>query len=115
MRRLSAILVVAGLALSAYLLHRHFAAGQGAAPGVWSLVFDINCDAALTGAWSVVAGIPLAGWGVIQFGMLGTLLLLAVPVGAPFTAVARRAAALLALAGAAASAVLVAATVAGVV
>ena len=115
MRRLSAILVVAGLAISAYLLHRHFAAGQGAPPGVCSLVLALDCDAALTSAWSVVMGIPLAGWGVIQFGTLGTLLLLAAPVGEPFTSVARRAAALLALAGASGSAVLVAATAAGAV
>jgi len=115
MRRLSAILVVAGLALSAYLLNRHFAAAEGAAPGVCSLVLHLDCDAALTSAWSVVMGIPLAGWGVIQFGTIGTLLLLAAPVGEPFTAVARRAAALLALAGALASAVLVVATAAGAV
>jgi protein-disulfide isomerase/uncharacterized membrane protein len=115
MRRISAILVVAGLAISAYLLHRHFAAAEGAAPGVCSLVLDLDCDAALTSAWSVVLGIPLAGWGVIQFGTIGTLLLLAAPVGRPFDVVARRAAAVLGLAGAAASAVLVVATLAGVV
>ena len=115
MRRVSAILVVAGLAISAYLLHRHFAAAEGAAPGVCSLVLSLDCDAALTSTWSVVLGIPLAGWGVIQFGTIGTLLLLAAPVGGPFDVVARRAAAVLGLAGAAASAVLVAATLTGVV
>jgi protein-disulfide isomerase/uncharacterized membrane protein len=113
MRRLSAILVLAGLAISAYLLHRHFAAAEGAAPGVCSLVLHLDCDAALRSAWSVVLGIPLAGWGLIHFGTLGTLLLLAVPVGEPFTTVARRAAAVLGLAAAAASAVLLVATVAG--
>ena len=113
MRRLNAILVVAGLLVSAYLLERHFAAAQGAAPGVCSLVLHLDCDAALTSAWSVLAGIPLAGWGVIQFGTLGTLLLLAAPVGEPFTTVARRGAVVLGLVGAAASAMLVVATVAG--
>lgn len=113
MRRLSAILVVAGLAVSAYLLHRHFAAAEGATPGVCSLVLHLDCDAALTSAWSVALGIPLAGWGVVHFATLGTLLLLGAPVGEPFTTVARRAAAVLGLAGAAASAVLVVAMAAG--
>jgi protein-disulfide isomerase/uncharacterized membrane protein len=113
MRRLCAILVVAGLAISGYLLHRHFAAAEGAAPGVCSLVLQLDCDAALASAWSVALGIPLAGWGVIHFGTLATLLVLAGPVGEPFATAARRAAVVLGLAAAAASAVLLVATVAG--
>jgi vitamin K epoxide reductase family protein/DSBA-like thioredoxin domain-containing protein len=62
-------------------------------------VLRLDCDAALTSGLSRAAGLPLAGWGVLHFGTLAALRLLADPVGEPFRSAAHRAAFALALAG----------------
>jgi protein-disulfide isomerase/uncharacterized membrane protein len=103
MRRLNGFLVLAGLALSAYLLHRHFALMAGAGGGgVCSNVLHLDCDAALTSPLADFAGLPLAGWGIVHFGVLAALWLLAEPAGEPFATAARRAAFALVIAGGAA-------------
>jgi protein-disulfide isomerase/uncharacterized membrane protein len=100
MRRLAAVLIVLGLALSGYLLHRHFALAHGAEAagrGVCSTVLRLDCDAALTSKLASFAGISLAGWGIVYFGTLVALLAMAEPLGEPFRTAARRAALALAV------------------
>lgn len=80
------LLLVMGLAVSGYLLLRHFEVAYGAAAGAdfCSAVFGSGCDAALSDPLSVQFGLPLAGWGVVLYGSLISLLLLGWAVGDGF-------------------------------
>lgn len=82
-------LVVLGMADSAYLLARHFALAGGGSElfDICKAVFGGDCDAAISGDLAVQLGIPLAGWGVVYFAVLGVTLLLAYLLGETFIAV----------------------------
>src|SRR5882724_187016 len=109
MRRAIALLVLLGLAVSGYLLERHFALTGGAAGrSVCSTVLHLDCDEALASPMSQVAGLPLAGWGIVYFGTLATLLLVANALGEPMLATATRVGLAISLLGAAAGIVLLA-------
>jgi len=99
---LSVSLAAVGLATSGYLLARHFALSQ---PGVFgvdycSALFGAGCDETLQSPWAVLAGVPLAGWGVVYYAVLITLLLLGWSIGYEFEFPATLAALLLAVAAA---------------
>ena len=99
---LSFALVGVGWLASGYLLLRAFELGRGAPIArvdLCSMVFGVGCDARLLGPMSSQLGVPLAGWGVLHFALLGFLLAL----GGPSVT---RATVLLAGAGAGASLVL---------
>jgi uncharacterized membrane protein len=79
MRTVCFSLVALGLALSGYLLVRHFELARVSSPlqpSVCSLVLHHDCDAALQSPMSKQLGLPLAGWGVVYYGTLMALLLL---------------------------------------
>ena len=100
---LSFALVGFGWLASGYLLLRAFALGRAAPTTSVDLciaVFGVGCDARLLDPMSLQLGVPLAGWGVVYFAMLGFLLLALRGPGAIWTTV------LLAGAGAGASLVL---------
>ncbi len=83
---LASILVVIGMACSAYLLYRHFALDSGQ-PGQFDIcasVFGMGCDSAVRSELATQFGIPLAGWGIIQFSMTAAALVLAVALGSAF-------------------------------
>jgi protein-disulfide isomerase/uncharacterized membrane protein len=93
MRRAIVLLVLLGLGVSVHLLLRHFALLGGAADqSVCSIVLHLDCDQALASPMSRMAGLPLAGWGVVHFGTLGVLLLMGHALGDAFAAIATRAA-----------------------
>ena len=84
MRVLCLSLIAAGAALSLYLLLRHFAlvvSPESIDTGICSSVFGKGCDETLTSPLSYLLGIPLAGWGVVYFGMLPALLGLGWTIG----------------------------------
>ena len=99
------LLVAYGAVASGYLLARTFALlAPGAHPGpdLCSALFAASCDGALADERSWVLGIPLAGWGLVDFAAIGALLALARFVEGPFEVLATIAASALASAGAAA-------------
>ena len=69
-----------GIVISGYLLYRYFAlAAPGASSGfdVCSIFFAVgDCDDALRSDWAIWLGLPLAGWGIVYYGTIATLLLL---------------------------------------
>ena len=79
-------LIALGIAVSAYLLARHFAVNAGGSElfDICKQVFGVDCDAAIRSELAVQLGIPLAGWGVVQFVMVGVTLLLAIILGETF-------------------------------
>ena len=103
MRSIALTLIGLALAASAYLLYRHFALSDLSAqsgPDFCSAVFGTGCDEALRSPLAVQLGIPLAGWGLVYYGTLASLLLLGWAIGEPFRFEATTAALLLALAAA---------------
>ena len=87
MRFISATLVTVGLIVSAYLLMRSLAIAESSAVhggDVCSLVFHASCDATLQSPLAHQAGIPLAGWGVVFYGTIATLLLVGWLLGDAF-------------------------------
>jgi len=66
-------MIAIGIALSTYLLFHHLAmsAGQMGQSDLCSLVFGKSCSGALFSSYSALAGIPLGGWGMIYFIVLG--------------------------------------------
>lgn len=79
LRSISRILVVLGLMLSGYLMWRHIVLGGDRVHNgtdICSAIFKMGCDAALKNPLSFQLGLPLAGWGVVYFGMLTAYLLL---------------------------------------
>lgn len=75
-----AVLLLAGLGVSLYLLFRTYGLlyGEAVAGGDFcSAVLDVSCDETLQSTSSWLLGIPIAGWGVVYFGGLLVLLTLA--------------------------------------
>ncbi len=96
-------LIGLGLMVSGYLLWRHFViADLSAQPGAdfCSALFGTGCDDALRSPMAVQLGLPLAGWGLVYYGTLASLLLLGWTVGETFRFEAMTAAFILALGGA---------------
>ena len=86
-RFLCSTLIGLGLAVSGYLLVRHLAlAGASDLSGVdvCSALFGTGCDSALRSPASVQLGLPLAGWGLLYYITLASLLFLAWYVGESF-------------------------------
>ena len=84
--RLSVIAILIGGLLSGYLLYRHldllgaWEVGQDAC----STLLGAGCDQTLHSQGSIQMGIPLAGWGIVYFGFLLTLLWLTILLGKDF-------------------------------
>ncbi|MCZ6672063.1 MAG: thioredoxin domain-containing protein [Verrucomicrobia bacterium] len=99
-KTISLILVGSGLIISVYLLWGHIVL-TGTWPNlgvdVCSALFGVGCDAALRSPASSQFGLPLAGWGLIYYGTLATLLFLARFLGETFEFEAHFATLLLAL------------------
>ncbi|MCH7548457.1 MAG: thioredoxin domain-containing protein [Candidatus Krumholzibacteriota bacterium] len=94
------LLVAIGLGLSGYLLLRTFHLGAGRGQLIFdacSAIFGGGCDATLLG--SGFLGIPVAGWGVVYFGTLASLLFLMSTMGAEFGSEAGTASVVLSVAG----------------
>jgi len=109
-------LIALALAVSGYLLFRHFALSDLSArvgPDFCSAVFGAGCDKALRSPWAVQMGLPLAGWGLVCHGTLAALLLLGWSMGDAFRFEATVAALVIALAAALGSVVLFVAMVSG--
>ncbi len=106
------VLIGLGLTISGYLLWRHFVLADLSAPArsdFCSALFGTGCDDALRSPLAVQLGLPLAGWGLVYYGMLISLVLLAWSLGEAFRFEAMTGALLLALAAAAGSVALFAA------
>jgi protein-disulfide isomerase/uncharacterized membrane protein len=106
--RLCLILGFVGLAISLYLLRLHhlLAAKQSTAGLDVCSVLGGSCENALTSAAAVRFGLPLAGWGMLYFVILLSLLLMGRFLKETFAAQAKAAAFLISLPGAAISAFL---------
>ena len=99
-KTISLILVALGLVVSVYLLWRYIVLTDNWSNGgvdVCSTLFGVGCDAVLRSPASFQLGLPLAGWGLVYYGALATLLLLARFLGEAFEFEAHFAALLLAL------------------
>ncbi len=110
-RLLSLSLIGLGLVISCYLLFRYFALRANPAiqgTGFCSTVLKMDCDSSLLSDMSRQFGIPVAGWGVVFFSTLASLLILGHMLGPSFDPEAALAALMLALAGACGSVALVA-------
>ena len=100
LRLLCVTLIALGLAVSGYLLFRHFTliGDQALLPDDFcSTVFGAGCDGALKSSLAVQLGLPLAGWGLVYFGTLAALLLLGWGIGDGFWSEATNAALLMAV------------------
>lgn len=100
MKYMSMILIGLGLSISGYLLFRHFTlADLSAQTGTdfCSALFGKGCDDALRSPWAIQFGLPLAGWGLVYYGTLVALLLLAWTMGEAFQAEAMTGAFLMAV------------------
>jgi uncharacterized membrane protein len=90
MRKTAAILsilcLVVGFAASGLLLARTFSLLENvnASGDTCAQFFGQGCDPILLDAASYVAGLPLAGWGIIYFGTLLLLMVLGVCFDEPF-------------------------------
>ena len=73
--RLSAILMLIGGLLSGYLLYRHLGllGAWEVGQDVCSTLLGTGCDRTLHSQGSIRMGIPLAGWGLVYFGFLLTM------------------------------------------
>ncbi len=97
------MLIALGFVVSGYLLYRHFVLTDLSAQSgtdFCSALFGTSCDDALRSPLAVQLGLPLAGWGLVYYGTLASLLLLGWTVGDTFRFEAITAALLLALAAA---------------
>ena len=86
-RSICLILIGLALTISGYLLFRHFAlADLSAQMGTdfCSTLFGRGCDDALRSPSAIQFGLPLAGWGLVYYGTLVLLLLLAWMPGETF-------------------------------
>ena len=100
MKLLALALIALGLTISGYLLFRHFTlADLSAQTGTdfCSAIFGRDCDDALRSPLAIQLGLPLAGWGLVYYGTLVSLLLLAWTIGDGFRAEAMTGALVLAL------------------
>jgi len=106
MKSLLLTLILLGTTISGYLLYRHFGLATLSSqrgPDFCSALFGKSCDDALRSPLAVQLGLPLAGWGLVYYGTLVSLLLLGSLLKETFRLEATTAAFLLALAAAAAS------------
>ena len=110
---LSLTLIGLGLLISGHLLARTFAllADRPDAIDVCSTVFGASCDKVLLAPTSWQLGIPLAGWGLVYYGTLASLLVLARVLGEAFESKATLGTLLMAGVGASVSLLLVASVV----
>lgn len=102
-------LIGVGGTVSAYLLARAFTLLANQASGaidVCSAIFGTGCDDTLLSPTSFQLGLPLAGWGLVYFGTLACLLLLAWALGQRLERQATLAALALGTVGAAGSAIM---------
>jgi protein-disulfide isomerase/uncharacterized membrane protein len=109
-------LIVLGLVISGYLLWHHFtltANSESNSVDTCSELFGTGCDEALRSPLAIQLGIPLAGWGLIFYGTLASLLVLGWSIGDTFRSVATQGCFLLALAGLLITAVLAGAVLLG--
>ena len=116
MKSISLTLIGLALVTSAYLLYRYFALSDLSTQlgtDFCSAVFGMSCDDALQSPLAVQLGLPLAGWGLVYYGTLASLLLLGWTIGESFRFEATTAALLLALAAALGSIALFVAMVTG--
>ncbi|WP_300600086.1 vitamin K epoxide reductase family protein [Niabella sp.] len=67
-----AILAISGGLISRYLFYKHLHAGG---PDLCSAVFGSSCNGALTSSFAEVFGLPLGGWGMLYYFVLGLLFL----------------------------------------
>ncbi len=105
-KTITLILIAVGLAVSIYLLIRHFSlTGYSAHGGAdfCSALFGKGCDDALRSGGAVQLGVPLAGWGLVYYGSLLSLLFMGWILGDAFRFQAMVAAFLISLVGAAGS------------
>jgi uncharacterized membrane protein/predicted DsbA family dithiol-disulfide isomerase len=103
LKLLCVALITLGCTVSGYLLYRYFALiGVSVQSGTdfCSVVFGTSCDEALQSPLAFQLGLPLAGWGLVYYGTLVSLLLLGWTIGESFQFEATTAALLLALAAA---------------
>lgn len=116
-RRLLALgLIAFGLAISCYLLLRYFALHANPAiqgTGFCSIVLKMDCDSSLLSNMSKQLGIPVAGWGVVYYATLASLLALGYLLGESFDSEAALGALVLAFAGACGSVILAVIILAG--
>ena len=109
-------LMTSGTLVSGYLLFRTFAlltSGAHGPPDVCAAVFGIGCDEALLSATSWQLGIPLAGWGLVYYVTLASILVLAWIIDDAFAPVAMSGAMVLGVLGALSSAILIVVIAAG--
>ena len=102
-RLLCLALLLTGLLISGYLLLRHSALATRVshnAPDICSAFWGASCDAALLNPLSRQLGLPLAGWAIVFYGTLLSLLLLGWTLGSAFHAEATLAALVVAVVGA---------------
>jgi protein-disulfide isomerase/uncharacterized membrane protein len=102
-------LIGLGLAISCYLLFRYFALHANPdikGTGFCSVVLKMDCDSSLLSNMSRQFGIPVAGWGVVYFVSLASLLILGHILGPSFDPEGALGALLLSLAGACGSIIL---------
>jgi protein-disulfide isomerase/uncharacterized membrane protein len=71
-------LIIAGFAVSVYLLYRHYllVTGTTAKIDICSAVFGKGCDTALSSTISTQFGLPLSSWGIIYYVLLAAILIL---------------------------------------
>lgn len=116
MKYLLLTLILIGITISGYLLYRHFVIARLSSQGgtdFCSALFGKGCDDALRSPLAVQLGLPLAGWGLVYYGALVSLLLLGRILGEGFRFEAMTATLLLALAAAIGSVALFVAMVTG--
>ncbi|MEJ7592943.1 MAG: thioredoxin domain-containing protein [Planctomycetaceae bacterium] len=98
-RNFSVFLIALGMVVSIYLLVRTFSLAEevDGVADVCSAIFGPSCDATLRSPMAHQAGIPLAGWGVVWFGGLATVLAVGWWLGPAFAADAFLAAAVVSI------------------
>jgi protein-disulfide isomerase/uncharacterized membrane protein len=99
------LLVSVGLLASAILVGRFLELETSPWPrtlDLCSALFSVSCDPALSDERFRILSVPIAGWGVVYFSTLASLLCLGRSLGRGFAAEAQVSASLLAFAGAAA-------------
>jgi predicted DsbA family dithiol-disulfide isomerase/uncharacterized membrane protein len=75
----SFVIIVGGIATSAYLLSLHFSLANEPAEAshLCSTIFHKSCDAALMSKFSSLWGIPMGGWGLIYLTIISLFLIMA--------------------------------------
>ncbi|MCF3108233.1 DsbA family protein [Niabella sp. CC-SYL272] len=66
------VLILLGVIICRYLFYKHL---NLAGPDVCSAVFGNSCNAALSGSFAEVLGLPLGGWGLLYYFILGVFFL----------------------------------------